>query len=708
MTTTLTTTEVQLFSPDWSVTKTEEFDVDFARQLQEDKSIPKDDRERLRKYLKNRECGNKHQTTYKLGRHLKHEFLGRLCAVRGESLQGMSRDIRSALAAPYYWDVDFVNAQPAILAQYAQKNGWKCDAIKAYSERREELLSEVCEALNCERWYAKEKVIRLVFGAGAGELEGMPTFFVDEFYPELRMIMKNSWEHNKSKLKWLEKQPNHFGKGMADILQTEERACLLALDRALARKGRSLDVFIHDGGFVHKKDKETSFPVSLLRELEVEVEKESGYKLLLAVKPLKTSFEKKEQDDDYAEKKIMWEETGWKNATFFKLRKPATFIMLFKDEVTQLSKTDLLQNEEDNKLSDGSLFLKKWLEDADKREYNELVFAPKKEVPAGAYNLFGGFRLEGVVHGEKYRVYQEMLDLLVNHDKPSFDYMEKWLAHVVQKPHTKTKIVPIFKGKKGVGKDTFWDAFGYSILGKYYMATSKPEHDVFGRFGGATAQKIMVKIEEANFTTNKEHEERFKGLITCSHDSFEQKGKETIHVDSFVNFVLTTNQHVPVVLSSDERRFVMFEASDERKGDGAFWKRVYTAFKDDEVHESYLAYLLSIDLTDFDPENDRIITETYTDTLQSFIPYHARWFQSHIEMNEGADEFVWKARDLFGFMKQSEYCRFGLTETKFGLDMKEYSKSNILQKQKSSVTLYSVKVSELTEFLQTRGWWVEL
>lgn len=698
----------EVFSPDWSVTKTEEFDVDFAKQLVEDKCLPKDERDKLRKYYRNREQGNKHQTTYKLGRHLKHENLGRLCALRGESLQGLSRDVRAALAGPYYWDVDFVNAQPTLLAQYAEKHGWKCDKTKAYTERREELLSEVCEALNCERWFAKEKVIQLFFG---GSADGMPRFFVEELHPELRMIMRNVWEQNKTRLKFLEKQPNHIGKALADVLQTEERGCLLALDRALSRRGRSMDVYIHDGGLVRKKDKETAFPTGLLRELEADVEREVGYKLALAVKPLKTSFVKKVEEDDYPDKKTQWEETGWKDGVFFKLRNPPAFIGIYKDSVRQFSRSELIQNEEDNTLSDGSSFIKRWLEDPEKKEYNEVVFMPTSEqLGSGVFNLFRGFHAKPKA-SDKFRVYQELLKLLVNHDEASFEYVENWLAHAVQRPNKKTGVVLVFKGKKGVGKDTFWDAFGYNILGKYYTATSKPEHDLFGRFGGATAQKLLVKIEEGNFLVNKEHEERFKGLITCKKDVMEQKGKEPIEVDSFTNYVMTTNQNVPVVLTSDERRFVLFEASEEKKGDEDYWTDVYAQLEDEEVHSAYLDYLMKKDISEFNPRAKLLRTEAFMDALQSFIPYHARWFQSHIETNESEDdvEFTWKARDLYGYMRQSQYVKFELTETKFGWDMRDYIKAGIVTKVKMGQhNSYSVSRNLLQKFLQDKSWWVEL
>jgi hypothetical protein len=696
-------------SPDTSITKTERFDVDFARQLIEDKNIGRVDRDKLKKYFKNRIAGNQHETTYKLGRHLKHEFLGRFCALRGEGLQTMPRDIRSALAKDYYWDLDFVNAQPTILAQYATTKGWRCEAIKKYVENREDYLTEICGSLQCERWFAKEKPIRLVFGAGVHELEGMPAFFADEFYPELRNIMRNNWDQNKAQLKWLEKQPNHVGKALADMLQTEERKCLLALDRALARRGRSLDVLLHDGGFVLKKDAEEEFPEEVLREAERDIERETGYKVRLEVKEMKTSFVKADAGDDYAAKKVAWEETGWKDGTYFKLRNPASFMGVFKDSVRQFSRTDLLQNEEDNKLSDGSLFLKRWLEDPEKAEFNDVVFLPSGECAPTSFNLFQGLPCQPA-EGD-YAIYQTLLNILVNHDAACFDYVENWLAHAVQKPEQKTGVCLIFKGKKGIGKDTFWDAIGYNIFGKYYTATSKPEHDLFGRFGGATANKLLVKIEEGNFATNKENEERFKGLVTCKKDNFEQKGKDPIEVDSYANYVTTTNQDVPVVLSSDERRFVMFDGSEEKKGDHVFWTETYAQLEKPEVHRAYLDYLMKKDITNFKPSANLIRTQAFMDALQSFIPYHARWFQTHIEVNEeGEDmEFDWRARELYGAMRTAPSTRFEVTEPKWAAHIRDYVKAGALTKIRGGGGHhYTCKRDALKAFLVARSWWVEL
>ncbi len=698
-----------IVSSDVAVIKEELFDAEFARQLVNDKNIPKDDRAAIRRFAKSENTkGHKHTTYYKLGKNCKNDFLGRLCALKGEGLQCFSRDIRAALTQKYYWDVDMVNAQPTILVQYCQQRGWSCDAVKRYVAQREELLSEIIEKLSIERWEAKERIISIFFGSG--NVEDLPEFFKEELYPEVRKVMSNIWNERHSELKWLEKQPNRTAKGMAHILQTEERNCLLAMEKALAGLGRSLDVYIHDGGLVRKKDDEKSFPTSILRSVEKEVERLAGYSITLALKPIETSFVREgDEDDDYLELKTKFEETGWKGAIHFKLRDPAAFVMIRKNGISLLTKSELLQNEEDNLCSNGSSFIKRWLEDPTKREYNELIYYPSltKEFP-GCFNLFKGFAVEPKA-GANIEPIHQLVRMLSNNDERMFDYIQKWVAHIVQKPYEKTKTALIVIGSQGVGKDTYFNFVG-DLLGKqYFHNTSSPENDIFGRFNGGTEQSILIKFEEANFQTNKNNADQLKSLITSDTRNFEYKGKKPINLDSFSNIVMTTNHEVPVVLEEGERRFVITHASNEKRGDLAYWNELYEHLGKQEVKEAYLHYLMTLDISTFTPK-DRVLNEAYADVKQSFIPYHARWFQEVLEEDCDIDrDLSFNARVLYNSMRDSKYVSYDLKETKFGLDMRAYVAAGIFMKEhRRTGAWYTIKREALREYLVSKSWWVEL
>lgn len=282
--------------PDVTISKTEIFDVDFAKWLLERKEgdISKQERLAVRRILKARVDGNKHIVSYKLGKggEAKVDKIGRLNG-QGACLQLLERDCRAALAQKYYWDVDMRNAQPTLLQQYAEERGWVCAALKRYNENRDDLIAEMMEELAIERWEAKQRMTALCFG---GTPEGLTSFFAHELHPELRKLMENILKENQHKYAWIARRPNAYGRMMAYVLQTEERKVLLAMDTALARLGRSMDVYIHDGGLVRKKEGEQRLPEEVLRRVEREVEETTGYKISLAVKEMKTTFEREEDN----------------------------------------------------------------------------------------------------------------------------------------------------------------------------------------------------------------------------------------------------------------------------------------------------------------------------------------------------------------------------------------------------------------------------
>ena len=288
------TATVATTSPDLCIVKRETFDVDTARWLLDQKDRLGDkEKDALRRLYKARLNGNQHDAIYKLGKDLKHDDVGRWIAKGGVGLQALSRDVRAALAQKYYWDVDMQNAQPTLLVQYAEKRGWVCDKVKHYISYREELLTEMMDVFGIERWEAKDRIIALCFGGQASPDKYTP-FFVTEFQPQLATLMRNV-EKEKSK----EMSPALVKRGvrsiMAFVLQTEERKVLMAMDASLGRQGRSLEVLIHDGGLVRKKDGETHFPEEVLRKVERDVAEATGYSVRLALKELKTTFER---DDD--------------------------------------------------------------------------------------------------------------------------------------------------------------------------------------------------------------------------------------------------------------------------------------------------------------------------------------------------------------------------------------------------------------------------
>jgi hypothetical protein len=704
---TATTTLTSTAGPDVCVLKTEEFDIDFAQWIVNNKDISKDERDAVKRLMKDRRNGNKHETTYKLGKDIKHNDLGRFIAVRATGLQCLSRECRSALAQKYYWDVDIRNAQPTLLQQYAEKRGWKCDKLTHFNKHRDDYMTELMADLAIPRDEAKERIHRLMFGGGAA---GLTSFFVDELGPELGVLMKNIFTENQLKYPTIAKRPNATRSMMAMVLQTEERVCLMAMDVSLAKQGRSLDVLIHDGGLVRKKEGETKFPEEVLRRVERDVKDLLEYDISLVVKPLTTTLEREELQDDYEQRKTEFETTGWKRHTHFKLRFPPMFIAISNDRVEQLHKGELLQNEEDNQCSDGSQFIKRWLEDPNKREYDRMAFEPGGEIGEHDYNMFRGLNVKPVA-GD-WSIFHTLLNLLVSHDPLGYEYVENWCARRVQRLGEKAGVCLIFQGRKGVGKDTLWDQFGKIFGDEHFHNTSRPEFTVFSRFTSQLARSLLIKFEEANFTTNKENEDQLKGLITSGVALIEKKGMPIIRVNSYVDCVMTTNQETPIPMTDDERRFAAFRCSEEKRGDLKFWDDIYARLKDGTQLSAWLHHLLHKDITGW---SAKAIYKSryYKDLVGVCAPLHARYFCEWVRMMDDEQQTqevsMGSSQELMRAMNQ-KFPKFPWdNHKKFGMMMRDcYVEVGPVRKEQGRLyNSYTVRPADLRVYMEERGWWDE-
>ena len=687
-------------SADVAIVKCERFDVEMAKRLVEHPDTSKEVAAVLRRMLKEKVKLTYFDVNYKLGKDCKHEFLGRWCALRGVGLQNLPRDIRNALAHKYYHDVDMVNAQPTILLQYCERRGYDCKALARYINEREALLQELMDYLDIKRWEAKQRVVSILFGASADDLT---PFFKDQLLPEVRKVMANVWTEHKSTMRFLANKPNYQAKALSYVLQTEERKCLMAMDRALSKRGRSLDVLMHDGGMVLKLPGETELPQSLLPELQRDIHEETGYDVTLAVKPMETSLEGLSSDAIQAEYQRL--KTGFE-LSYFKLMKPSLFVRLTDDGIDPITYQDLMHQQQ-NLLLQGKPFVCEWVRDPGIKTYQKLVFSPKKPLPPDCYNLFTGFAVEPKP-GADFSPITEVLNLVSGNDAAAASYIEKWVAHIFQKPYEKTKTCIVIQGKQGVGKDTYFNFIG-KLLGKQcFYNTNSPENDIFARFNAGTESTLLVKFEEADFTVNKANASKLKSLLTNETANYERKGQDRITLDDYRNYVMTTNQEVPVVLEDQERRFVLVKASDAKKGDFAFWNRAYDAIANPDVQAAYMEHLLSLDLTDFCPFRDRLLTAYYQETAQSFIPYHARFFQRTIEEHVRDPSISWSARVLFNLVKEAN-PKFDLTETKLGRDLKPYVEAGVLKKTKGTLSnTYTISdPTAMKDFLTAQGRWVD-
>lgn len=102
-------------------------------------------------------------------------------------------------------------------------------------------------------------------------------------------------------------------------------------------------------------------------------------------------------------------------------------------------------------------FVKRWLDDEEKRTYRTMGVYPK-ECPVDVYNKWEDFDIKkkinkkSIPNGEGDA--QPFIDLLWDlsgSEQNSYEYILKWLAYLVQYPEEKPQTAIGIKGKYGIG-----------------------------------------------------------------------------------------------------------------------------------------------------------------------------------------------------------------------------------------------------------------
>jgi len=242
-----------------------------------------------------------------------------------------------------------------------------------------------------------------------------------------------------------------------------------------------------------------------------------------------------------------------------------------------------------------------WLEHPQRRQYEQVVFAPGKEIP-GVYNLWRGFTVapDSVDSETKCALYlAHIRDNICQGDKTLYHYIIQWMANGVQRPDQPGGAALVLRGNMGIGKGEFVQHYG-KLFGANFISVTKPEH-IIGRFNVHMGEAIVLFGDEAFFAGNPQHEQILKMLVTEREWLVEPKGLNAFKSRSCLHIVLACNTDWSVPVSHGDRRYCCIEVGDARKGDRAYFTAIRSQMEAGG-YEALLGFLQAVDLTDFNPE----------------------------------------------------------------------------------------------------------
>ena len=278
-------------------------------------------------------------------------------------------------------------------------------------------------------------------------------------------------------------------------------------------------------------------------------------------------------------------------------------------------------------------YSKLWMEWGDRREYDNVVFAPEQQVGNRFYNLWRGFTVVPAKNGQHPSVgmfLEHALKNVCNDDARLYKWLIGYFAHMIQRPWEKPLVALVFKGQKGTGKNALVERIG-SLLGPHFMVADD-ERYLLGNFNAHLESNLFFVLDEAAWAGDKRAEGKLKGLITGSQHNIERKGIDHYTVDNLTRVAIIGNEKWLVPATQDERRYAVFNVGNGRKQDREFFVSMRVGMEQGG-YGHLLRFLMDYDIAGIDV-NEAPLTEGLIEQKHASLEPLQEWWLDCLETGE--------------------------------------------------------------------------
>ena len=237
-----------------------------------------------------------------------------------------------------------------------------------------------------------------------------------------------------------------------------------------------------------------------------------------------------------------------------------------------------------------------WLSHPERRTFDRITLDPTGETPPGTYNMWRGWGVKPAP-GAWPLICDHLLSVICSGDEGCYTWLLHWMARCVQHPELRAEVAVVLRGLKGTGKGAL-----AGLLLRLFQSHSLPitnSRHLVGNFNAHLVDVLFLFLDEAFWAGDKAGEGTLKALITEPTILIEPKGINAFSVENRLKIIMASNADWVVPATADERRFFVLDVSSSRRGDSAYFGRLFAAIDGPEL-PALLHDLLSLDLSDFD------------------------------------------------------------------------------------------------------------
>lgn len=279
-----------------------------------------------------------------------------------------------------------------------------------------------------------------------------------------------------------------------------------------------------------------------------------------------------------------------------------------------------------------------WFESAARFTYESVVcdatlpvFMPSLKGQQKSINLWRGF---GVVpkRGDWSRMKKHIHKIIANDDPESYFYIIRWLAWAFQNPTRMAEVALVLLSKaRGTGKGALIREI-VRIFGAHGLHIFSRDH-LTGRFNAHMEQTGLLYADEVYWPGDKESEGMFKGMISEPERMSEDKYARAVPVPNMLKIVIASNEDWVVPAAADERRFAVFQVSEAKKQNEAYFDALEEEM-DNGGREAMLYDLLAMDLKGWHPRRNVPKTTALAGQKMESAPPEIQWLAGFLDEGE--------------------------------------------------------------------------
>jgi len=682
---------------------------------------------------------------------------GRMFAEGGLSLQMFPREIRATISKDLYYDIDIVNAHPVLLQHICKiKFDFIPEYLIEYINKREKVINEILE-LNPEQTHESVKhcILSIINGGTNLYKSFLPSKWMKKFKHEIAIIhekCKKTFPAELEKVKRKNKS-NIDGSLINHVLCVWENNVLNSMIEYLNHNHIIKDNFVccFDGLMIPKDDDEmvnldkimTNLEKHIFNKYDIELKLKNkemvGFDILNipdTVKYFKTVDTYYWMDFMNDLKSKTWDNLDLlKEFSRFNINRvmlvlatneiyikkdndePFQFIKELPEYIIKYKKPLLLKNkaiDEIVELPFKRLFKKELINYV--KMYNNLTLKPlppmddvqEQNEKSRDFNVWNGFKAKLI---PRDNIDVKLIEKLLNHIKvvwannndEIFKYICSWFHAIFKYPFKKSKVAMVFQSdEQQIGKSIIIEEFLIPfVFGKKLSIVEEGIGFATERFNNRMMGKLFVCCEELNniADTGNYHTtfDTMKKLLTNKTMQVEWKNGAKIEIDSFMNFILFTNNQFSIKVEKSDARYFITQCDPVYQKNFKYFNELVATFNQ-ETADHFFSYIYHMD--DAIDVRDIPDTKLKQEIKLNCLPSPQRFLFRVKELRESKedDDYIgWKNRvieeneltalQLFGYYKS--YCQEEnereFSQTKFGRCI-----GSMIQKVKSNVVKYDM------------------